>query len=140
MPPTSPAVKAQLMELLAHSLGAHYADFATAAAAAGLTSSQAKTLTVLRRSPDSMRSLAGTLGCDASNMTGVIDRLEKRGLVRREVSPADRRVKNVALTEEGIQAIDAIRSTMNGTHAGLDRLSEAEQTELARLLSTVFPR
>ena len=98
--PSTPS-KAQLMELLAHSVSTHYADFTAAAADTGLTSSQAKTLAVLRRAPASMRSLATTLACDASNMTGIIDRLEKRDLVRREVSATDRRVKNVALTEVG---------------------------------------
>ncbi|WP_030896264.1 MarR family winged helix-turn-helix transcriptional regulator [Streptomyces sp. NRRL S-481] len=132
--------KAQLMELLAHSVTTHYADFTTAAADMGLTSSQAKTLTVLRRAPASMRSLAHTLACDASNMTGIIDRLEKRDLVRREVSPTDRRVKNVALTEVGQKAIDTIRERMEQTQTGLDQLSGEERAELFRLLTVVFPR
>ncbi|MCL8016210.1 MarR family winged helix-turn-helix transcriptional regulator [Streptomyces sp. AS02] len=132
--------KAQLMELLAHSVSTHYADFTTAAADMGLTSSQAKTLTVLRRAPASMRSLAVTLACDASNMTGIIDRLEKRDLVHREVSPTDRRVKNVALTETGQKAIDTIRERMEQTQTGLDNLSDEERAELFRLLTVVFPR
>jgi DNA-binding MarR family transcriptional regulator len=132
--------KAQLMELLAHSVGTHYADFTTAAADMGLTSSQAKTLTVLRRGPASMRSLAHTLACDASNMTGIIDRLEKRDLVHREVSATDRRVKNVALTEVGEKAIDTIRERMEQTQTGLDQLSGEERAELFRLLTVVFPR
>ncbi|GAA2765853.1 MarR family transcriptional regulator [Streptomyces paradoxus] len=137
MPPTPS--KAQLMELLAHSVSTHYADFTTAAADTGLTSSQAKTLTVLRRAPASMRSLAHTLACDASNMTGIIDRLEKRDLVRREVSATDRRVKNVALTEAGQKLIDAIRERMEQTQTGLDQLSDEERAELFRLLTVVFP-
>jgi DNA-binding MarR family transcriptional regulator len=128
------------MELLAHSVSTHYADFTTAAADMGLTSSQAKTLTVLRRAPASMRSLAHTLACDASNVTGIIDRLEKRDLVRREVSPTDRRVKNVALTEVGQKAIDTIRERMEQTQTGLDQLSDEERAELFRLLTVVFPR
>ncbi|MGX5183106.1 MarR family winged helix-turn-helix transcriptional regulator [Streptomyces avermitilis] len=136
--PSTPS-KAQLMELLAHSVSTHYADFAAAAADTGLTSSQAKTLTVLRRAPASMRSLATTLACDASNMTGIIDRLEKRDLVRREVSTTDRRVKNVALTEVGEKAIDTIRERMEQTQTGLDQLSDEERAELFRLLTVVFP-
>ncbi|MFE9017660.1 MarR family winged helix-turn-helix transcriptional regulator [Streptomyces sp. NPDC007808] len=132
--------KPQLMELLAHAVSTHYADFTTAAADLGLTSSQAKTLTVLRRGPASMRSLAHTLACDASNMTGIIDRLEKRDLVHREVSTTDRRVKNVALTEVGEKAIDTIRERMEQTQTGLDQLSGEERAELFRLLTVVFPR
>ncbi|MFD4322421.1 MarR family winged helix-turn-helix transcriptional regulator, partial [Streptomyces sp. NPDC058548] len=83
---------AQLMELLSVSLGVYYGDFTVAAASENLTASQGKALTVLRRGPAAMRCLAETMTCDASNMTGIIDRLEKRGLVRREADAADRRV------------------------------------------------
>ncbi|MFJ9865944.1 MarR family winged helix-turn-helix transcriptional regulator [Streptomyces sp. NPDC101165] len=129
---------AQLMELLSVSLAAYYGDFTVAAASENLTASQGKTLNVLRRGPASMSVLATTLTCDASNMTGIIDRLEKRGLVRREPSPSDRRVKNVLLTAEGEQVIDVIRGKMNNTLAGLNRLSEQEQDTLYALLERAF--
>jgi MarR family transcriptional regulator, organic hydroperoxide resistance regulator len=48
-----------------------------------------------------MSSLAGMLFCDASNVTGIVDRLEGRGLIERRPSPKDRRVKLLVLTEEG---------------------------------------
>jgi len=127
-----------LMELLSVSLAAYYGDFTVAAASENLTASQGKTLNVLRRGPASMSTLATTLTCDASNMTGIVDRLEKRGLVRREPSPSDRRVKNVLLTEEGEQVIDVIRGKMNKTLAGLSRLSEQEQDTLYALLERAF--
>ncbi|MEU5000349.1 MarR family transcriptional regulator, partial [Streptomyces sp. NPDC021622] len=73
-----------------------------------------------------------------SNMTGIIDRLEKRGLVRREPSPSDRRVKNVVLTTEGERATDAIRAKMQATQEGLDRLSAQERDTLHTLLERVF--
>ncbi|MFE2103801.1 MarR family transcriptional regulator [Streptomyces sp. PTD9-10] len=129
---------ARLMELLSVSLAAYYGDFTVAAASENLTASQGKTLNVLRRGPASMSMLATTLTCDASNMTGIIDRLEKRGLVRREPSPSDRRVKNVLLTAEGEQVIDVIRGKMHNTLAGLDRLSEQEQDTLYALLERAF--
>jgi DNA-binding MarR family transcriptional regulator len=46
-------------------------------------------------------SLAGKLSCDASNVTGIVDRLEARGLIERRPSPGDRRVRLLVLTEEG---------------------------------------
>ncbi|MER8006856.1 MarR family transcriptional regulator [Streptomyces sp. NPDC094149] len=131
---------AQLMELLSVSLGAYYGDFTVAAASENLTASQGKTLNVLRRGPASMSVLATTLTCDASNMTGIIDRLEKRGLVRREPSPSDRRVKNVVLTAEGERVIDVIRRKMHNTIAGLDRLSQQERDTLYGLLQRTFNR
>ncbi|GHF51735.1 MULTISPECIES: MarR family winged helix-turn-helix transcriptional regulator [Streptomyces] len=129
---------ARLMELLSASLAAYYGDFTVAAADENLTASQGKTLNVLRRGPASMSTLATTLTCDASNMTGIVDRLEKRGLVRREPSASDRRVKNVVLTAEGERVIDVIRGNMHRTLAGLDRLDEDERAALGALLERVF--
>ncbi|MET7851298.1 MarR family transcriptional regulator [Streptomyces avermitilis] len=129
---------AQLMELLSVSLAAYYGDFTAAAASESLTASQGKTLNVLRRGPASMSVLATTLTCDASNMTGIVDRLEKRGLVRREPSPSDRRVKNVILTAEGERVINVIRGKMHATLVGLDRLSAQERDTLYALLERAF--
>ncbi|MFR9798748.1 MarR family winged helix-turn-helix transcriptional regulator [Streptomyces sp. MS06] len=129
---------AQLMELLSVSLASYYGEFTVAAASENLTASQGKTLTVLRRGAASMSALATTLTCDASNMTGIVDRLEKRGLVRREPSPSDRRVKNVALTADGERVIDTIRGRMQHTVAGLERLDVQERETLSVLLERVF--
>ncbi|MZD03600.1 MarR family transcriptional regulator [Streptomyces sp. SID5785] len=126
------------MELLSVSLGAYYGDFTVAAASESLTASQGRALTVLRRGPAAMRALASTLTCDASNITGIVDRLEKRGLVRREPSASDRRVKNVVLTAEGERVTDAIRARMRATQDGLDRLDDADRERLAELLERVF--
>ncbi|MFD8976477.1 MarR family winged helix-turn-helix transcriptional regulator [Streptomyces sp. NPDC059593] len=109
-----------------------------AAASENLTASQGKALTVLRRGPAAMRTLAEAMTCDASNMTGIIDRLEKRGLVRREACASDRRVKNVILTAEGERVTDAIRAKMRTTRAGLDRLSGEDRDALYALLERVF--
>src|SRR5712691_8636514 len=57
--------------------------------------------------PIPMGRLAETLACDASNVTGLVDRLESRGLVRRQPSSADRRVKVLDLTPAGTR----LRST-----------------------------
>src|SRR5882724_11893780 len=51
--------------------------------------------------PLPMRRLADTLACDASNVTGLVDRLESRGLVQRQASASDRRVKQLHLTPAG---------------------------------------
>jgi DNA-binding MarR family transcriptional regulator len=51
-----------------------------------------------------MKELAQRMGCDASFITVVADALEQHGLVRREPSQRDRRVKNLVLTPEGIAA------------------------------------
>lgn len=52
--------------------------------------------------PMPMSELAGHMACDNSNITGITDRLEDRGLVERRPASHDRRVKMLALTEDGI--------------------------------------
>jgi MarR family transcriptional regulator, organic hydroperoxide resistance regulator len=65
-----------------------------------LTPSQGMALRSLDR-PLPMSTLAEALACDASNVTGIVDRLEARGLIERRPSPTDRRVKLLVLTGEG---------------------------------------
>src|SRR5947209_19271849 len=74
------------------------------AAAAELELTPAQVLTLRRLDPMRplpMNELARSLACDASNVTGITDRLEARGLVERRGAAHDRRVKMVALTEDG---------------------------------------
>src|SRR5678815_2387034 len=52
-------------------------------------------------SPVAMNVLAEGLVCDASNVTGVVDKLEARGLIARQASEHDRRVKVLVVTEKG---------------------------------------
>jgi MarR family transcriptional regulator, organic hydroperoxide resistance regulator len=60
-----------------------------------------KALHVLESSM-AMRDLGRQMHCDPSFVTAIADLLEKRGLARREASTADRRIKNLVLTQEGI--------------------------------------
>jgi DNA-binding MarR family transcriptional regulator len=55
-----------------------------------------------------MSALAEAWGCDASNATCVIDRLEQRGLAERRTLPDDRRIKMVVLTPEGVRTRTAL--------------------------------
>ncbi|MBB4889468.1 MarR family transcriptional regulator [Streptomyces netropsis] len=133
-----PPTKAQLLELVAALGTAQWQDFAAAAARHGLTSVQAKLLAQLK-GPVPMRGLATLLVCDASNVTGIVDRLESRGLVRREPDPRDRRVKNVVATDEGLETIRRVRAEMQATHSALDALDEEERTALYGLLERLRP-
>ncbi|MCF6467450.1 MarR family transcriptional regulator [Nonomuraea sp. MG754425] len=65
-----------------------------------LTAPQATALRELS-GPLTMRELAGRMGCEPSNATFVIDRLEEQGLVERRPHPSDRRAKQLSLTSEG---------------------------------------
>src|SRR5260221_10704828 len=80
-------------------LQAHFTDLA---AQHDLTAAQAKVLMQLQPdAPVTMRNLAGQLQYDASNLTGVVDRLEDMKAVRRQAQPNDRRAKAVILPERG---------------------------------------
>ncbi|MGP3632083.1 MarR family winged helix-turn-helix transcriptional regulator [Streptomyces sp. 24-1644] len=136
--PPEPPTKLQLLELLAVIGTAQWRDFAAAAAHYGLTSTQAKLLAQLD-GPLPMRALATLLVCDASNVTGIVDRLEARGLVRREPDPADRRVKNVMATDEGREIIRRVREEMQATHGALDTLGADESAALYALLERLRP-
>jgi DNA-binding MarR family transcriptional regulator len=84
--------------------------------------------------PTPMGQLAETLACDASNVTGLVDRLESRGLVSRRPSPGDRRVKVLVLTETGVRLRAALVERMTAPPPALGRLSLQEQRELVRIL------
>lgn len=68
-----------------------------------LSTSQFNILNLLRDHPDgaSQTKLSRELIMHRSNVTGLVDRLEKRRLVKRTNDPADRRVHRVKLTREG---------------------------------------
>ncbi len=69
----------------------------------GLTGSQYNVLNILANEPAgiSQRELGDRLVVDRSNVTGLLDRLEKNGWVRRNDHPEDRRVYRVSLTPAG---------------------------------------
>ena len=88
--------------------------------------------------PVTMGELAETLACHASNVTGLVDRLESRGLVLRRPSPADRRVKILILTPTGARLRTLLLDRMTAAPAALERLSPREQRELVRILKRLL--
>ena len=104
-----------------------------------LTPQQALTLRFLG-DPAPMGDLASHLHCDASNVTGIADRLEERGLVERTPDPDDRRVKRLVLTDAGRELRDELLDELLGNAPVRARLSREEQRDLADLLSSVLSR
>src|SRR6185437_10521885 len=86
--------------LLRMLFGQHRRRFLLAASELDLHPAQAGVLLQLE-SPLPMRHVAALLGCDNSNVTGLVDRLEAQGLVARRASDEDRRVKHIVLTDAG---------------------------------------
>lgn len=81
-----------------------------------------------------MGSLAEELGCDASNITQIVSRLEARGLVTREPDPADRRGRVISRTPAGDQLTAEFEQAFEFARRAIGRLSRREQDQLASLL------
>ena len=83
--------------------------------------------------PLSRRELADRLGCDPSNVTFLVDRLEERALVTRARAEHDRRVTTLTLTRTGIDVRDRLIAAIAGSSMFSD-LTTSEQRQLADVL------
>ncbi|ALC30106.1 MarR family transcriptional regulator [Streptomyces bacillaris] len=124
----------EVVELIGTVVARYHEEYDRAAAAHSLTGAQARVLGLLSLEPTPMRKIAVKLKCEPSNVTGIVDRLETRGLVERRPDPADRRVKLAAATEEGRQTARELRDSLDFAREPLAELSEAERTVLRDLL------
>lgn len=86
--------------------------YATVSDRHDLTPVQARLLCVLIGGPRGMAELAQMFGVEKAALTGLMDRIEKRGLAVRSAVPGDRRAVQVTLTEEGRQAATAFHADM----------------------------
>jgi DNA-binding MarR family transcriptional regulator len=133
--PSSPAEEA--WALLRDLLFAERRRFFQAAAEFELHPAQAGALLQLdEQSGSPMHELAAHLACDNSNVTGIVDRLEARGLAIRRSSELDRRVKYIVPTALGLEVRDAMRARIARAPAAIERLSPKDQ----RLLRDVLTR
>ena len=98
----------------------------------GLSGAQMHTICLLDpAAPAAMNALS----CDASNVTGIADRLVAQGYIIRQDSPADRRVKMLALTPKGVKLREKIIHDLDATTPeSLTKLSPAELQQLRMLL------
>jgi MarR family transcriptional regulator, organic hydroperoxide resistance regulator len=84
--------------------------------------------------PCPMSDLAHALRCDNSNVTGIVDRLQARGLVERRPGEHDRRVKMLAVTGEGAQLRERLRERLSEPPPALAALSEDDARALRAIL------
>lgn len=104
----------------------------------GLTPQQGQLLCVLMAQPFGMGELGATLGLAKSSLTGLVDRTERNGLVRREPDPGDARAVWVTLTTRGREAAEQFYAeTARRVEKLPDGLSAAERDALARLLGRI---
>src|SRR3954470_1069329 len=108
---------------------------------AGLRPGQAQLLRALdSEQPTPMRQLACVMRCDPSNVTGLADRLEERGLVERLPDPSDRRVRALALTAEGTRVRDEFVSRLMEPPEEIASLPAADQRALRDALRRALGR
>jgi DNA-binding MarR family transcriptional regulator len=104
----------------------------------GLTSQQGQLLCVLMSQPYTMGELSMTLGLAKSSLSGLVDRTERNGLVRREPDSRDTRAVRVALTPRGSELAERF---YNETCQRVDKLTASlhveERDALAGLLGRV---
>lgn len=87
--------------------------------------------------PMSMRAFAEDLACDPSNVTGLVDRAERLGLVERVPDPRDRRIRMLTLTANGRRIRDAVTCDLASELAEALLLSPATGDPVARLLASM---
>jgi DNA-binding MarR family transcriptional regulator len=111
------------------------------AAEYNLSLTQIRVLAILRDRRVKMSELAGYLGLDKSTITGLVDRAEKRGLLRRAPNPGDGRAVDVLLSTEGMElaergATQVARSLSPMTST----LTRADAHRLTALLERMLSR
>ena len=113
-------------------------NWAAHAAAAGLSTAQVNALLTLEPGEAvPMRSLAARLDYDASNLSVLVDRLERRGAVERRPDPGDRRVKALVLTAEGERLRAAFWRDLVEDPGALAPLADSDLRALAGLLGVL---
>jgi MarR family transcriptional regulator, organic hydroperoxide resistance regulator len=90
--------------------------------------------------PKPMSELAIALRCDNSNVTGIVDRLEDRGLVERRPAAHDRRVKMLSITERGVQVRAGLSARLAEPPEPLANLSIEDQRALRDIMRRALGR
>ena len=107
--------------------------------ATGITPVQYAALQTVANAPGiDQRTLARTIGFDTSTIAGVIDRLQSRGLMQRNASPTDRRVRLLTLTDDGRRLLAETLPGMQRAQARmLAPLPAGDRAEFMRMLRTL---
>ena len=119
------SVAADVWRLLAETFQQQFRSATALLQEQGLTPGHLKVLMMLHSGEAlPMGSLAQGMGCDASTMTWLVDRLEERGLVERKMLPTDRRVKTVVMTSLGHKTAESARKRLYKPPADLLALDD----------------
>ncbi|WP_415950546.1 MarR family winged helix-turn-helix transcriptional regulator [Streptomyces sp. KLOTTS4A1] len=128
----------EVVELIGTVVARYHEEYEREASAHALTGAQARVLALLSLEALPMRQIAVRLKCEPSNVTGIVDRLEARGLVERRPDPQDRRVKLAAVTAEGRATARKLRDGLSFAREPLAELSHEERVVLRDLLARML--
>lgn len=129
----SPTIESEILDRILEIQRRMHQHFEEAAASVELTPAQAHALHFFER-PQPMRAAAERMRCDASYITHLTDDLEDLGLAERRPDPDDRRVKQVALTDEGVEKHDQLRTALHETSPAFENLDATDRRQLLELL------
>lgn len=112
----------------------YLAIYAQNCAAFGTTPVQSSIMQVLLTQPGiDQVALAGEIGIDRTTTSGVLSRLEARGIVRREIDPDNRRTKRAFLTPQGKAMLLGMQQSIDDAHDRL--LAPLDRSERKRFLA-----
>src|SRR6476620_2375162 len=146
MPPTSatrrrPSPASEAWALMHELFHASRRRFLAIASEFELSPPQVRALGVLEPGrPVPMSDLAEALRCDNSNVTGIVDRLEDRGLVERRAAAHDRRVKMLSITARGAEVRAALSARLDEPPEALAGLSLEDQRALRDIMRRALGR
>lgn len=137
--PARPATVDTMLDQLGDALGAVRCAGSQRLLRLGISMTHLHVLTLLRHhGPLPMSGLADLLGGSMSGITGIVDRMEERGLVERQRVPGDRRVVQVQPTLAGealVDEVEIVRSEL--ARAVLERLDPAQLERLAAAIGDI---
>jgi DNA-binding MarR family transcriptional regulator len=134
----TPGAELTLPDGLAQLSFAVQGAIARAADAHDLSLVQVRLLGILRDREPGMFAVATVMNLDKSSVTGLVDRAESRGLVRRLATPGDRRTVRVGLTAEGRHLAQKVAKQVERELSVLAQgLSEAQRRSLLTIAGRI---
>jgi MarR family transcriptional regulator, organic hydroperoxide resistance regulator len=125
----------ELAQVFFELLMRHKMQFAEEVAELGLSPIQARVILLIDPdAPCTMSEVAQELGCGPSNITGLIDKLEARGLVDRRARADDRRIKSLAMTRKGSALRKRLTERLAQPSPWMQALSAEDQQQLVEIL------
>jgi DNA-binding MarR family transcriptional regulator len=119
-----------------------YLNSALTASGVRVTVAQAGILFLLKQKDGrTMTELSQILGIDNSTMTGLTDRLEKAGFLKRHANPGDRRTSHIQITPQGLAEVNGAKAVIRRVNEEIKSGFSAEEIEaFKRVLNGLFDK